>query len=157
MKRFFPLLLLSILFGSGLAWGQTNTPTRTPTPTPTPYWWQPRNMTPVVGAISSGTVPDVYTDNGTRLVLTEVVSENPAFDYHFVWTGAPTSTVNIVWNGYYDGNAAHETEVQAYNYNTSTWVDLNAGTKDIPSDTADSTLRWTLPSSNYLSGVEFLG
>jgi len=113
------------------------------------------SVTTVTGTVTSGTVATTRTINQTYYEVAEAAGA-PGFDVQFTFTGLPGQPAKFKFAGRYVGSAAHEVEVQIYNYSTLAWDDINATTKDIPHSTTDYTVIFNYPTdaTNYLSGGE---
>lgn len=123
-------------------------------PTVSLPWWQAFSLTINTGSIVSGTVPDTYTQNNTRLVLAETTG-TPGFSYDFTFENVPENGARSVnFEGYYSGNLVHNVKIQQYNYTTTNWVNLNSNTTDIPDGTSDTDIHFSLlgSTSPYWSG-----
>ena len=61
----------------------------------------------VVGALTSGLLPDTNASGGAELILAEIKNSTPGFDYDFIFTEVPSEnfTVNLV--GRYEDSPAH--------------------------------------------------
>lgn len=117
-------------------------------------WYHADEIAVVAGAIESGLIEDTWSDNGTQLVLTEITA-NPGFDYHFYFRDVPDSAYNLIFNGHYAGNPAHNVKIQQWNFNTSNWTDLTAASTDFPSDTVDYDDEFSIfGGTNYVSSGE---
>jgi hypothetical protein len=109
------------------------------------------------GTISSGTVADTRTINQTYLV----VNESGQFKIDFKFTGldgmmgqaAPKNPASVVVVGRYVGNPAHNVKIQAWNYDTTAWVNLTADANDFPSSLSDSESEFPFPdlSGDYVN------
>jgi len=113
-------------------------------------WWEANSLTINTGAIDSGALTDTYVIDGTDLVLGEVTGD-PGFDYEIDFAGIPGDLVSFrfIMYGYYSGNAAHTTLVQAWNYTTSAWVLLG----NLPDESGDQSYIFpTIPTADYVSG-----
>lgn len=102
------------------------------------------------GTVVTGGVSNTITVNEVYLQ----VQESSTFIINSVFDGLPTNPAQIRIIGRYEGNPAHEVEAQAFNYDSSDWIDMNATTNDFPSSATDSSFIFQFPdlSGDYLSG-----
>ena len=110
-----------------------------------------------MGAIVSGTLADTYSDNATRLVLSEVAGPGPTFNYDFLFYNVPPARYYVKLDGYYAGNPSHLVKLQILNHQTSSWENLTAAADDMPSAGSDQSYSWQLPAAFgvYFSNGEF--
>ena len=111
------------------------------------------SYTEVSGAtIASGTVVDTRTVNQTYLQ----VEENTKFDIQFTFTGLTGHPAQVLFNGRYKGNTAHEVWLYIWNYSgVPAWERVTAAAKDFISSATDYALQFNLVSSaDYISGGE---
>lgn len=108
------------------------------------------------GTITAGDVTSTQYIDGQYLTVQEAGNVDGKFTVDFTFTGITDGLGRLVFNGRYVGNTAHEVEVLIWNYNTSTWDNINATTKDIPHSTTDATYRFNYPTdtTNYVSNGE---
>ena len=86
---------------------------------PAPHYFPPTVLTVSPGTLSAGTAADLAAPGGSSVVVTEVVN-TPGFTVEVECRGV-TYPLGLVVYGYYNGNAAHEVDVEAYNYDTAAW------------------------------------
>ena len=113
-------------------------------------WWEPDSFTINTGSVTSGTVADAYTINGTDHVLDEV-SGTPGFDYEYWFENIPAAVTffRMVGYGHYDGSPSHFPRAEAWNYTLSAWVLLAT----FPSASVDGYYTFPIiPTSDYVSG-----
>jgi len=97
------------------------------------------------GTESSGSLSDTETQNGTDYVITEEVGA-PGADFEFTFNvNGVGKSFNIY--GYYDGNAGHTVDVNAWN--GSGWDTLDQWADEV----ADSLHTYTLSATHTNAGV----
>lgn len=118
----------------------------------TPGVHYPSSIIINAGTLNGGTIADLTTRNGDYVDIQEVAA-TPGFDVELLFTTSEEHHKVAIW-GRYEGGNTHEVEVQAYNYITTSWVDLRAATKDIPNTTEDNFWEFEIPGtkSDYISG-----
>lgn len=119
-------------------------------------WFEADSLMIIAGTLGSGGVSDTYQNDCQRLVINETTG-SPCLELDFSFSDVPTSANTIMFNGYYDGNAAHNVKVQMWNYATGVWDNLTADTTDIPStsDDIDRDYTWSF-GSDYISSTNAL-
>ena len=97
------------------------------------------------GTVSSGSLSDTETQNGTDYVLNEVAM-TPGYDFEFDF---PVSGTGLSFHlfGFYDGNLAHNVDVNAWN--GSGWDNIG----NLPDAVADTLYNFTLTSAHTNGGV----
>jgi hypothetical protein len=68
----------------------------------------------------------------------------------------PYSDLDIVFEGYYSGNPAHDKKFRIWNYQTSNWDNVTIDADDLPSGVSDVVDRFPFPGtkSDYVSGSQ---
>lgn len=84
-----------------------------------PKNYTPATLTVVAGTLTTGTVTNLQARGGTTVVVTEVVA-TPGFTVEIAWTGV-VSPLGFILEGWYQGNVAHNVDLEAWNYTTSAW------------------------------------
>ena len=81
-------------------------------------------MTENVGSINSGTIEDTRIADANYLILNELTND-PGYDYQFYFENIPAiPSFGVRFEGYYNGNIAHEVYVRAWNFTDSQWDEL---------------------------------
>ena len=100
-------------------------------------WRLADSYTVNTGSYNSGDVTDTWTEDSNSLLIDEV-SGTPGFDLEFEFGLVPTSydqagaILSIYIRYIYNGFAGHNIKLQAWNYNTTSWVNITAAANDFP-------------------------
>jgi len=101
------------------------------------------------GTITAGSVSDTTSINQQYLT----VQETGQFKIDFTFSGLNGPPVVFEFVGRYEGNPAHNVEVKVWNFDTTSWDDVDAGTGDIPHSATDDTYIFNLAENqSYISG-----
>jgi hypothetical protein len=107
------------------------------------------------GTLDSGALVNVTTVDGTRYNVSEVAGV-PGIDISVNFTGIP-SDARCLWlviNSLYDGNAAHDFDVQVWNYTGSSWEDIGHITDATAFEWINSTIYDLRIPNDYVSSGE---
>lgn len=112
---------------------------------------RPSSVTVTNGTITSGNVSSTQYSDDEYLV----VQETGQFIIELNYNDMANDPAVFDFKGRYEGNPAHEVELQFWNYNTSSWDNANSTINDFPSSFSDSELTFLYPadSSNYRDGL----
>ena len=84
------------------------------------YIGYPTAINTLVGTVDAGELSTIQILDGNTYDVSEIAAATPAIQIDINYTvTSPVSEVTI--HGYYDGNAGHTVNVQAYNFTDSSW------------------------------------
>lgn len=119
-------------------------------------WMDPQTLTTTVGAIDSGSLQDVYTQNDEELVLIETAG-TPGFDYRFGFTEVPSgSTYTLYFHGRYSGTFGDIVKFQRWNGGTLSWENLTDSTTDLLTSESNYTVRLPIYASGTTVSVRIV-
>lgn len=110
-------------------------------------WMFPSGLTINVGSVYSGTIEDLHIADGNYLILNEVPSASPAFDYDLSFEDVPDfNNYKLKIIGYYKGNVNHVVKLLVYNFTTTSWeYFIDTPTTDFPKRTSNDTYIFNVP------------
>ncbi len=120
-------------------------------------WYWPTTLNITEGAIDSGTLRDVYLDDGNELILNEISGPPPGFDYDFLFENIPEVRQHgLHVMGFYDGNPNHNVKLYQWNYALSQWDPLTDNINDIPKTFTEEMYEFIglLPTEDYMNNGE---
>jgi hypothetical protein len=122
--------------------------------------WPPAEVDVIVGTIAAGDKFSVRENDVDILEITEIAGALPTggFDVVFTFRGVMPPwyrriTLKAFFEGYYDGNAAHEVKLYIWNYDTDAWDPVTADTKDFPDETAEESYEFEVETGPYTDGT----
>lgn len=129
----------------------TSTTSTSSSTTTTIAWTLPTELDLTYGTIDSGSLTDVYTDDGNNLVINEVTGA-PGFEYSFTFENVPNLGIRVVVYGYYNGTSGHDVKLLQWDYFNSEWSNVTVNAQDFPEDVSEQQYSFDLltPNSRYI-------
>ena len=107
-------------------------------------------VTVIDGTIESGSVTNTWAIDQSYLL----VGESGQFDIQFAHSNVTDDPIEVLWEGYYDGNPAHQIDHYLWNYTAGAWALIRS---DAIPDSSGSDFSVTIPipepQSNYVNGA----
>jgi len=116
-------------------------------------WYLPTDIT-VTTSIQSGTLVDTYSNNGVELIVNEEVgTPGSEIELEFgEFEAVPDTDLVIDLAAWYDGNPAHITKLQQWDYNALDWTDVTTDAIDFPSTASKQDYHFVLINDpDYIS------
>ncbi len=110
----------------------------------------PATVGVTIAASFSGDATSLITQDGSCVIVGEVIGVAPAFSVEVTFTGVPswTATPTFEMFGRYQGNPAHVVRVQAYNSVDASWNNLGV----MPSSAGTATYTYAFTDPDQVSG-----